>query len=79
MVKIIHLEEELNVSREEVKNIHLQKQLMASREQLGTCEEESAHYLESFYHVMRRLVDLKLQAQSEEIKKLNEEVDLYYI
>ena len=76
-VNLTRMEEKLKVSREEAKNINLEEELKVSQEQLKTCEEESAHYLQSFYRVMRRLVevDVKLQAQTKEIKKLNEDVE----
>ena len=69
-VNIVRMEEKLKLSWEEAKNINLE-------EQLKTCEENSDHNLQSFYRVMRRLVevDVKLQAQAEEIKKLNEDVE----
>ena len=77
-VNITRMEQKLKGSQEEAKNINLEEQLKVSQEQLKTCEEESAHYLQSFYRVMRRLVevDVKLQAQTEEIKKLNEDVEI---
>ena len=71
-----HHEKQQQISQQQAKINRLEKKLRASREEVKVCEDESTNYLTSFHDAARKVAstDRQLHFQSEENKRLQEEV-----